>query len=99
MNIIFISCTGKQLFNYKIIEEKINNKELFGYAIEEPDIALDKYKGNVMVTSEYGWFTKDASKLRTQKWYIEIITFLCDIYGYSISNFIVEQTLYMNIPA
>ena len=67
-NTIFISCTGKQLFNYKIIENKINNQELFGYAIEEPDITIDTYKGKVMVTSEYGWFTKEASKQRIQKW-------------------------------
>ena len=91
-NTIFISCTGKQLFNYKIIENKVNNKELFGYAIEEPDITLDKYKGNVMVTSEYGWFTKEASKQRTQKWYVEIITFLCDLYGYSASKFLDNVT-------
>ena len=87
-NTIFISCTGKQLFNYKMIEDKINNQELFGYAIEEPDIALDKYKGNVMVTSEYGWFTKEASKQRIQKWYTSIATYLCNLYGYSTSKFI-----------
>ena len=87
-NTIFISCTGKQLFNYKIIENKINNQELFGYAIEEPDITIDTYKGNVMVTSEYGWFTKEASKQRIQKWYISIVSYLCDLYGYSSSKFI-----------
>ena len=86
-NTIFISCTGKQLFNYKIIEQRIKNKELFGYAIEEPDISLDRYEGNVMVTSEYGWFTKDAAEQRVKKWYQEIIEYLCDLYGYSLSKF------------
>ena len=87
-NAIFISCTGKQLFNYKIIEERVKNKELFGFAMEEPDITLEEYNGNVMITSEYGWFTKEASKQRTQKWYVEIITFLCNLQGYSVTKFL-----------
>lgn len=70
---ILISGSGKQLFNSKIVEEKMNNNELFGYALEEPDTPLHDYKGNVMVTSEYGWFTKEASELRIKKWY-ELIT-------------------------
>lgn len=86
-NTIFISCTGKELFNYSIIEEKIKRKELFGYALEEPDITLDKYKGNVMVTSEYGWFTKDAAELRISKWYSIIIKFLCELNNLSVSKF------------
>ncbi len=61
---ILISGTGKQLINSKIIEEKVKNNALFGYALESPDTPLSTYEGNVMVTSEYGWFTKEASKLR-----------------------------------
>ena len=86
-NAIFISCTGKQLFNYEIIEDKMSKSKLFGYAIEEPDITLDKYKGNVMVTSEYGWFTKDAAILRIEKWYKNIVTYLCDMNGLSLDKF------------
>ena len=90
-NSIFISCTGKQLFNYKIIEDKMNNSKLFGYAFEEPDIAINKYKGNVMVTSEYGWFTKDAALLRIEKWYKSIVTYLCNMYNISLNSFINEN--------
>lgn len=75
-NSIFISCTGKSLFNYKIIEEKVKNQEIFGYALEEPNILLSKYDGNVMVTSEYGWFTKEASYARINIWYKTIIEYL-----------------------
>jgi len=63
-NCIFISCTGKSLFNYSLIEEKIKNNELFGYALEEPNKELNSYDGNVMVTSEYAWFTKEANEAR-----------------------------------
>ena len=86
-NAIFISCTGKRLFNYKIIEKKMANNELFGYALEEPDTLLDKYKGNVMVTSEYGWFTEDAVKLRINKWYENIVNYLCYYLNISAEKF------------
>ena len=67
-NCIFISCTGKSLFNYNLIEEKIKNNELFGYALEEPNRNLNSYEGNVMVTSEYAWFTKEANEARINIW-------------------------------
>lgn len=73
---ILISGTGKQLFHSDIVENKIKNHELFGYALEEPDTELDKYHGNIMVTSEYGWFTKEASDLRMKKWFELIINYL-----------------------
>ena len=67
-NCIFISCTGKSLFNYSLIEEKIKNNKLFGYALEEPNKELNNYDGNVMVTSEYAWFTKEANEARMNLW-------------------------------
>ena len=67
-NCIFISCTGNSLFNYGLIEEKIKNNELFGYALEEPNKELSSYDGNVMVTSEYAWFTKEANEARMNLW-------------------------------
>lgn len=73
---IFISCTGKKLFNYKLIEEKIINNELYGYALEDGNKELNSYKGNVMVTSEYGWFTKEASEARTNIWNKIVIDYL-----------------------
>lgn len=75
-NCIFISCTGKSLFNYNLIEEKIKGDELFGYALEEPNKELSSYEGNVMVTSEYAWFTKEANEARINLWTEIIIDFL-----------------------
>ena len=75
-NSIFISCTGKSLFNYSLIEEKIKSNELFGYALEEPNKELSSYDGNVMVTSEYAWFTKEANEARINLWTEIIIDFL-----------------------
>ena len=76
---IFISCTGKSLFNYRLIEEKIKNNEIFGYALEEPNKQLNSYEGNVMVTSEYAWFTKEASELRIELWVKKIMEFFNSI--------------------
>ena len=73
---IFISCTGKSLFNYSLIEEKIRNNELFGFALEEPNRELSSYDGNVMVTSEYAWFTKEANEARINLWTEIIVDFL-----------------------
>ena len=67
-NCIFISCTGNNLFNNNLIEEKIKNNELYGYALEEANKTLINYEGNVMVTSEYAWFTKEANENRMNLW-------------------------------
>lgn len=75
-NCIFISCTGKSLFNSNIIEEKVRNNELYGYALEEPNTPINKYKGNVMVTSEYAWFTKEANEARMNLWTEIIVDYL-----------------------
>lgn len=75
-NCIFISCTGKSLFNSKLIEDKIKDGKLFGYALEEPNKPIDSYYGNVMVTSEYAWFTKEASESRINLLFNNIIEFL-----------------------
>lgn len=75
-NCIFISATGKQLFNSRIIENKVINNEIFGYAFEEPNMSLEEYDGNIMVTSEYGWFTNEASDLRIEKWVQLIIDYI-----------------------
>ncbi len=65
---IFISCTGKSLFNSSLIENKIKNNEIYGYGLEEPNKPLNNYEGNVMVTSEYAWFTKEANEARMNLW-------------------------------
>ena len=75
-NCIFISCTGKSLFNYSLIEKMIKNDKLFGYALEEPNKELNSYDGNVMVTSEYAWFTKEANEARINLWTEIIVDFL-----------------------
>ena len=73
---IFITCIGKNLFNSDLIEEKVKNNELYGYALEDANKKLADYEGNVMVTSEYAWFTKEASEARINLWAKMIIEFL-----------------------
>lgn len=75
-NCIFISCTGKSLFNSNLVENKMKNNELYGYALEEPNKPLNSYEGNVMVTSEYAWFTKETNEARINLWTEIIVDFL-----------------------
>lgn len=73
---ILISSTGSQLFNLELVNKKVKNNELYGLAFEEPNAPLNKYEGNIMTTSEYGWFTKEASNLRIEKWFDLIVEYL-----------------------
>lgn len=75
-NCILISGTGKQLFDSKVIENKVRNNEIFGYAFEEPNTLLEEYSGNIMVTSEYGWYTNEVSDLRIKRWVELIIDYI-----------------------
>jgi len=73
----FISGTGKALHNHNMLIEKIEKGELFGYALEEPNKNILDYKGNIMVTSEYAWYTYEATEKRMDIW-IETIKGILD---------------------
>lgn len=64
----FISGTGTSLHNHNLLIEKVANSEIYGYALEEPNRNLFDYDGNVMVTSEYAWFTAESTELRMNIW-------------------------------
>lgn len=61
---ILISNTGVVLHNDKIVRDKIKNGKLFGFGAELPCGSYEEYDGNVMITSEYAWFTKEATQRR-----------------------------------
>jgi glycerate dehydrogenase len=64
----FISGSGTSLHNHKLIIEKIEKSEIYGYALEEPNRNLFDYPGNIMVTSEYAWFAAESTELRMDIW-------------------------------
>lgn len=55
-----VSIVGTDIFNTDLILDKIKNNELYGFAFEKSNSNLNNYEGNVMVTSPYAWYTKDA---------------------------------------
>ncbi len=61
---ILISGTGVELHNDKVVREMLENGKLFGFGAEIANGA--EYKGNAMITSEYAWFTKEATEKRLQ---------------------------------
>lgn len=55
-----ISRLEKDIFNTDLILNKVKNKELYGFAFENSNDNLNNYEGNVMVTSQYAWYTEEA---------------------------------------
>ena len=75
---IFISGTCRNLFNSQLVLEKVKNNELYGCAWEEPNKGINDFEGNVMVTSEYAWFTYEAKDTRIDIWIESISSMLSD---------------------
>lgn len=63
-----VSIIGTDIFNTDLILNKIKNNELYGFAFEESNSNLDSYEGNVMVTSPYAWYTKEALENCIEIW-------------------------------
>lgn len=96
---IFISCTGDKLYNASLLRELIDQEKIFGYALEDPQAESEQYGGNAMVTSEYGWFTKEAAKKRLEIWYDNVISYFCEELKISKSNLVgSEKKIISNEP-
>ncbi len=63
-NAVFISGTGPYIHNHDLLCDLVSRGKVFGYGLEEPNKTIFDYEGNVMVTSEYAWFTKEAKQKR-----------------------------------
>ena len=63
-NAILISNTGIELHNDNLVRDKVRNGQLYGFGAEIPNACFKDYDGNIMVTSEYAWFTKEATQKR-----------------------------------
>ena len=61
---ILISNTGIVLHNDELVRNKLKNGELSGFGAALPYGSYVEYEGNAMITSEYAWFTKEATKRR-----------------------------------
>ena len=63
-----ISIIGTDVFNKELILNKVKTKELYGFAFEKANDDLNNYEGNVMVTSPYAWYTKQALENCIEIW-------------------------------
>lgn len=63
-----VSIIGTDIFNTDLIFNKIKNNELYGFAFEESNSNLNNYEGNIMVTSPYAWYTKEALENCIEIW-------------------------------
>ena len=64
----FVSIVHDDLYNHNLILDKVSSGELYGYAFEENDSDIKSFKGNVFVTSQYAWYTKEAMDNLTVIW-------------------------------
>ncbi len=65
---VFVSGTSTYIHNHELVLELVRKNKILGYALEEPDKTINDYMGNVMVTCEYAWFTKEAKQKRVELW-------------------------------
>lgn len=65
---IFVSGTSTDLHNHELVLELVRKNKIYGYALEEANKTINDYMGNVMVTSEYAWYTQEAKQYRIQLW-------------------------------
>lgn len=65
---IFVSGTSTYIHNHDLVLDMVRKNQIYGYALEQSNKTIKDYMGNVMVTSEYGWFTKEAKQKRVQLW-------------------------------
>lgn len=63
---ILINGTGVELHNDKIARDMLKSNKLFGFGAELPNGSYVDYEGNAMITSEYAWFTKEATEKRLE---------------------------------
>lgn len=64
----FINIAGREITNHELLIEKVNKNEIYGYAFEHGGDNINNYEGNVMVTSEYAWHTKEALENVMEIW-------------------------------
>lgn len=68
INSSFINIAGREITNHELLIEKANKNEIYGYAFEHGGDNINNYKGNIMVTSEYAWYTKEALENAIEIW-------------------------------
>lgn len=75
-----------EILNHKLVLEKVKNGKLNGYAFENAKDNINNYEGNIMVTSEYAWYTKEALENSMEIW-------TKSIEGLAIDNIVNEVKL------
>jgi len=75
-NAILLSVAGGNLFNHNLVLKMVQNNDLFGYGLEVENKGVFDYVGNVMATSEYGWFTKESQEMRLKMWWENVKSLL-----------------------
>lgn len=63
-----INIAGEELINHKLLLDKVKKNEIYGYAFENSKDDIKNYEGNIMVTSQYAWYTKESLANSMEIW-------------------------------
>lgn len=72
---ILIDGTDADLHNEQLVLDRVKNKQLYGAGYEMPNHSYEQYEGNIMVTSQYAWYTKEAYTRRKEKLMENLLSF------------------------
>lgn len=63
-----VNVVGNSVWDFEYLLEKLKNKKIAGVGIDEEDIFMENYEGNIMITPHVAWYTKDAFKEDFRIW-------------------------------
>ena len=55
-----VSMVGTDCLNKELVLNKVKNNELYGFAYESSTENMNSFEGNIMITPQYAWYTKEA---------------------------------------
>jgi Lactate dehydrogenase and related dehydrogenases len=71
-NASFVSIIHNSFYNHNLLLEMVKSNKLYGYAFEEENDDIFKYKGNIFVTPSYAGYTKETMDQLVEIWFDSI---------------------------
>ncbi len=68
ISIMPIFSSRYKVYNHKFVLDLVSKKKIFGYGFEHNDSTIFDYKGNVWVTPELAWYTKESLQRNSAQW-------------------------------
>lgn len=63
-----VNIVGNSVWDFEYLLEKLKENKIEGVGIDEEDLFMENYEGNIMITPHIAWYTKDAFKEDFRIW-------------------------------